>query len=95
MERYGFLYQMCLVYNELFDGYQDHDVVEAIIWHLVKTYFNDYGFENADNLRIAEANNPADMYHYEEARKQGCCGFHDATITTKGRTFMVGFNYGH
>lgn len=91
----GILHNLCVMWIKLEDRYRDPDVVESILWHLNKTYFNDNEFEYADNLRIAEVGNCVEMNEYEEKRRRGCCGFHDAVIHTKNRVFMVGFNFGH
>jgi len=48
-----------------------------------------------DNYRVADASVPSEVEAYEAAAREGCCGFFDGKIEVSGRTFLIGFNYGH
>jgi hypothetical protein len=48
-----------------------------------------------DNRRFAEETNPQEVRAYLAQKEHGCCGARDAKTTINGRTFLLGFNYGH
>lgn len=52
-------------------------------------------YDCADNLRVAEKSNKAEMEQYMIAEKRGCCGSYCDEFSYKGRQFLIGFNYGH
>lgn len=59
--------------------------------------FDQRRFEYADNIRIAEVKNEVEVAAYLEKKERGCCGEHDFVYydVQTGRSFMVGFNFGH
>lgn len=48
-----------------------------------------------DNIRFAFMDDDTAMSEYENAKDDGCCGFHDEEILVNGRKAMIGCNYGH
>lgn len=52
---------------------------------------NDYG----DNWRICRMANAEEVAIYEEALKNGCCGYPDEVFEIDGVKIKFGFNYGH
>jgi hypothetical protein len=48
-----------------------------------------------DNIRFAYLDDKEAMALYEEAKKNGCCGFCDLEVIVAGRRAMIGCNYGH
>ncbi len=48
-----------------------------------------------DNIRFAAKDNAVEVAAYESARNHGCCGFYDAETVLDGKTYLIGFNYGH
>lgn len=52
---------------------------------------NDYG----DNRRICRMANAEEVAIYEEALKNGCCGYSDEVFEIDGVKIKFGFNYGH
>jgi hypothetical protein len=63
---------------------------------LHNTYHNHRNYEFADNLRIAWVGSPEQMDEFESRQRHGCCGcFEQELICKSGRTYLIGFNYGH
>lgn len=48
-----------------------------------------------DNWRYARADNADEVAAFEDAERDGCCGFFNTEIECDGTTIMLGFNYGH
>lgn len=48
-----------------------------------------------DNIRFAFCDDPTAMEEYDEAKRNGCCGFFDKDIFVDGREAVIGCNYGH
>lgn len=54
-----------------------------------------------DNFRAVKIGNKVEEKAYEEALKQGCCGFRDAEYTFidkktgEKEVYKIGYNYGH
>lgn len=48
-----------------------------------------------DNYRVADITIPAETEAYDIAVGDGCCGFFEGKVEVSGRTFKIGFNYGH
>lgn len=48
-----------------------------------------------DNFRLAQVGQKDQEEEYEQARRDGCCGSHEAQVRVAGYTFWVGCNYGH
>lgn len=55
------------------------------------------GKDFCDNFRWAESTSRSQMRRYRRWQAIGCCGSYDAEIVDRdtGRSFMIGFNYGH
>lgn len=69
--------------------YENSKVFEELI-HIAHT--GDY--EYADNFRISDGSTFEDAL-YQVSKHHGCCGFYDSTMVADGKTYKVGFNYGH
>ena len=52
-------------------------------------------YENADNYRYCEVGDIEAEKIYESQVEYGCCGFYDSTVVFRGKTYKIGFNYGH
>lgn len=63
----------------------------------IATVIRRCGDENLDNFRACETTREDEVERYAKQRAGGCCGTSDTTIThyPSGRTFKLGFNYGH
>lgn len=50
-----------------------------------------------DNYRVALKGNTAQMRRYRRQQAAGCCGFHDTeeVCPIDGKTYLIGFNFGH
>lgn len=48
-----------------------------------------------DNWRVALVGNKKHMKHYEKIRARGCCGSVDEIRVVRGKSYRMGFNYGH
>jgi len=54
-----------------------------------------------DNWRVAKVGNEEEEKLYQEAIKNGCCGFQDAEytfidkVTGEKEVFKIGYNFGH
>lgn len=48
-----------------------------------------------DNYRYAEKGNLEQEKKYRELKSKGCCGFYDTEMEVNGKTYLVGWNYGH
>lgn len=50
-----------------------------------------------DNSRVALKGNTAQMRRYRRQKAAGCCGFCDVeeVCPVDGKTYLLGFNYGH
>jgi hypothetical protein len=55
------------------------------------------GLDCVDNDRVALKGNTAQMRRYMRQKNRGCCGFHDSeeVCPVDGRTYLLGFNFGH
>lgn len=53
--------------------------------------------ECLDNFRACDTASADEVARYESQRASGCCGATDIEVThfASGRTFRMGFNYGH
>lgn len=81
--------------NKLIENGWTPDQLNILDAHLEDTYFNEYEYECADNLRLARVDNPEECAEYDERRDDGCCGFYDQEIEHPDGNILVGFNYGH
>jgi len=55
-----------------------------------------YDYCYTDNYRMADIGEPDQLEAYEEARLSGCCGEGEFQRTgPDGKTYMLGFNWGH
>jgi hypothetical protein len=62
----------------------------------IKDYVTYYDVEYPDNFRYADIGEPDQLEAYEEARLSGCCGEGEFQRTgPDGKTYMLGFNWGH
>lgn len=54
-------------------------------------------YDCVDNYRIAIVGDAESEAAYEEAQRQGCCGFVDVKLgpSPSGRSYLYGFNHGH
>jgi hypothetical protein len=68
---------------------------DATIQAAFKTALAEVDDTCCDNYRIADVAIPAEVEGYEAAVDKGCCGFFESTVEVSGRTFRIGFNYGH
>jgi hypothetical protein len=48
-----------------------------------------------DNWRWADKGSPWEVVNYKEAYDSGCCGSWDEEVEFEGKTYLLGFNYGH
>lgn len=53
------------------------------------------GHDFIDNERVAEKGKPRQMRRYRRQQARGCCGRFDVEVKLQGRTFLMGFNWGH
>ena len=69
---------------------------EAEIKAFAEDTVKDKEFFHHDNWRLALVGNHESEKFYKQKSKDGCCGFFDEKLTVKsGRTYKIGFNYGH
>lgn len=64
----------------------------------VQNFFLDaeYGFENADNFRMAALTDQKALADFQTRHDKGCCGDKEEIIEDEnGKLWVVGFNYGH
>ena len=54
-------------------------------------------YDYADNFRFALKDSEREVRAYEEKQDRGCCGSYDGEVKCPidGRTYLIGFNYGH
>jgi hypothetical protein len=54
-------------------------------------------YEYPDNFRVALKDDQESEEKYEDAAREGCCGFVDKEFgpSPSGNTYLYGFNYGH
>ena len=50
-----------------------------------------------DNYRVADTRKSSQMRRYKSQKANGCCGFFDQAFECPidGKTYLIGFNYGH
>jgi hypothetical protein len=58
-------------------------------------FSNDTKDPCVDNYRVADASNRRHRRVYWRQARRGCCGSRDTTITVGGKTYLIGYNYGH
>jgi hypothetical protein len=70
--------------------------LEEVQNFLGDTYGDSDKYEFADNLRIAWVGSGEEMDKFAERERSGCCGCFEQELKCKsGRTYLIGFNYGH
>ena len=52
-------------------------------------------FDCVDNERVADKSKKRQRKRFWKQAEQGCCGSHYEEVEFGGKTYMVGFNYGH
>ena len=53
-------------------------------------------YEYNDNYRLALQGDKRSMTKYNLIKSRGCCGYYDEKIKApSGKTYLIGFNYGH
>lgn len=55
------------------------------------------GEDCVDNMRVALKSDAEQVGLFEEQRRRGCCGSSEfeEVCPVDGRTYLLGFNYGH
>ncbi len=53
------------------------------------------GLDCIDNHRYAQRDNINMMHWYKKLEKAGCCGSVDLEFICEGKSYWLGFNYGH
>ena len=70
--------------------------VRPRIMRIIGQITEDYDFECSDNYRFYEVGDEVGKREYLEIKSTGCCGFvDDMEIKYRGKSYIVGFNYGH
>lgn len=52
-------------------------------------------FDCVDNERVADKSKKRQRKRFWKQAETGCCGSHYEEVELNGKTYMVGFNYGH
>lgn len=52
-------------------------------------------YEFRDNFRVICDGDPFETIMYSYFLSQGCCGYYDKVVDIDGKTYKIGFNYGH
>ena len=62
----------------------------------IEAYVKEHDFYFADNFRMADVGIPEHLEWFEKLKRSGCCGKEEFTVTGyNGRTYLLGFNWGH
>lgn len=72
-------------------GIPDDDVMALTKWFATEQRDR----EHCDNFRAADSSRSNQVRRYYKVKNRGCCGFVDSTVQIGGKTYLVGFNYGH
>lgn len=71
------------------------DLYGDTIANILEKYFREKNYDCMDNYRVCDVSKSNERRKYFRTKNLGCCGCHDERIEIKGKTFLVGFNYGH
>lgn len=63
----------------------------------VAALFSDFDaeYECMDNFRAALVGDAEAEAEYDQIKESGCCGRYDQIVEVNGKSWHIGFNYGH
>jgi len=68
-----------------------HKRIMKIIYQITE----DYNYDCADNYRYYKESDEEGKKLFEIIEEGGCCGSSQSKIKLQGKTYIIGFNYGH
>jgi len=72
---------------------------DIILSKVLGKYFQDiidsHEYEFMDNFRVSQADDKDSERLYLKRKSEGCCGSYDEEVEIMGKTYKMGFNFGH
>jgi len=76
------------------DPFADDKFPKAV-WNALYHRIDEIGDPCVDNLRLCDKDDKLQRLFFRIAQEDGCCGSETFEFEYRGKTYLLGFNYGH